>query len=341
MLLTLLSRVGPVVLGGALRIQSELACPDPAEVSANVQKLLDLSDESAEALQATVRRDGSWLVLSLTEADGSSLGEHRVAYDADCTMLARAAAVVFAAWLSNEHPEFLVALPPEGSPLQPNGAPGPAPDANPSPAAPLASPPTAPLAPASVPVRVTPRAAPASAQATPSPMAERRFVLGAGIGGAVASGSGFAPALALGAAWDPGRHGWGARIGVAWLGTRSEPLGERELSWTRWPLLSGPFLRLRAGRSSLDLEAGLALAWTRVTGHGFASSTTDSGLTFGGYAGLRFVPIQTPLQVFAQAAPMFWLGDSTAVATDANGAAISRNLPSFELLFTLGAELPL
>ncbi|HYQ26981.1 MAG TPA: hypothetical protein VER04_07175 [Polyangiaceae bacterium] len=332
MLLTLLTRVGPVVLGGALRVQSEVACPDPEEVSAKVQKIVDLSDESAKAVHATVRRDGNWLVLGLAGSDGTSLGERRLAYEGDCAMLARAAAVVFAAWLSNEHPEFLVGLPAEGWESQPEMPPAPAP--GPSPAS------TAPVVPSlSVPIQ-TPKAPTSSAPPPPVESARRRFVLGAGVGGAAGS-TAFAPGVGLSAAWDPAGRGWGARVGIAWLGARSEPLGAREVSWTRWPLVAGPFLRLRAGRSSFDLEAGGALGWARLRGHGFQSDTTDSGLTVGGYAGLRFVANDSPPQLFVMAAPLYWFHDATAVATDATSATISSRLPSFEVLLSLGAQLPL
>ena len=331
MLLTLLTRVGPVVLGGALRVQSEVACPDPEEVSAKVQKIVDLSDESAKAVHATVRRDGNWLVLGLAGSDGTSLGERRLAYEGDCAMLARAAAVVFAAWLSNEHPEFLVALPAEGWESQPEGPPASAPEPSQPPPAPFVLPPSPPVP--------TPSKAAPSAPA-PVESARRRFVLGAGLGGAASSTS-FAPGVGLSAAWDPARRGWGARVGIAWLGARSEPLGGREVSWTRWPLLAGSFLRVRAGRSSFDLEAGGALGWARLRGHGFQSDTTDSGLTAGAYAGLRFVPNDAPPHLFLMAAPLYWFYDATAVATDATSATVSSRLPSFEVLLSLGAQLPL
>jgi len=338
LLLTLLPRIAPIVLGAALRIESEVACPEPSEVSANLQRIVELSDESAAGLHASTQRDGSWLVLRLTGSDGNSLGERRIAYEGDCQMLARAAAVVLAAWLSNEHPEFLVALPPEGWESQVETAAEidpPAVEANPSTNVPAANAPAAPS-----PAAPAPRAA-APAPAAPSTMerVQRRLALGAGLGAAF-SGS-FAPALALSAAWDPGLRGWGARVGLAWLGVRTEPLGEREVSWTRWPLLAGPFLRLHAGRASFDLEAGGALGWARLGGHGFNANATDSGVTVGSYAALRFVPNDAPLHAFVMAAPLFWFHNATAVATNASGATVTRSLPPFEVLLMLGAELPL
>lgn len=331
-------------------MQSELSCPDPAEISANVQKLVDLSDESAQKLRATARRDGSWLVLSLAESDQTSLGEQRVAFDGDCTMLARTAAVVFATWISNEHPEFLVALPPDGRQdgrETTTGAAPPAATAS-TPGPPAALPSATGSGPSST---ATEPAARAIVSATnvpndeasrtrPRGASERRFVLGAGLGG-VANSSSLAPALALSAAWDPGQRGFGARASLNWLAERTAPLGSGEVRWIRWPLRAGPLLRVRAGRSSLDLEAGLVAGWTRMSGHKFTGNSSDSGVTFGTYAGLHFVPERDHLHLFIDAAPLFWFREATAVATDANGATISRKLPSFEVLFTVGAELPL
>ena len=319
-----------MVLGAVLRIESELSCPDPAEVTANVQNLLYLSDESAAGLRAAARKEDGWLVLSLTGPDGASLGERRVAYDGDCPTLARAAAVVFAAWISSEHPEFLVALPPAStrSPteLDPDAAPALAPAVAP---APSTAAPVAPAAPASPPVR--------SAPVVSVPLeTRRRLVLGAGVGGA--SSPSFAPGLALSAADEPASGGWGARVSAAWLGSRTEPLSGHRVSWTRWPLMAGPFLRLRAGRAAFDLEAGGALGWTRLHGRGFETDATDSGISVGGYAALRFVPRPAPQRLFMMAAPIYWFQNATAAATDATSATQTRTLPPFEVLLILGLE---
>lgn len=308
------------MLGAALRVRSEVACPDPAQIASNVQQVLELSAESAESVQATVRRDDNWLVLSLQQSDGTTLGERRLAYEGDCDTLARAAAVVFAGWLSNEHPEFLVGLPAE-----PREGKVPAQSAV--------------VELSQLPVRELsadqPLAPPVSAARS-----ERRFALGAGLG-AAASASTFAPGVTLAAAWDPGQRGWGARLSVAWLGARSEALAGHQVSWTRWPLMAGPFLRLGSASSSFDLEAGGALGWARLSGRGFGADATDSGLTVGAYGTLRYVPSGAPLRTFLMAAPLFWFRNATAVSTDATGATVSGTLPSFEVLFALGAELPL
>ena len=329
MFLTLLY---PIVLGAALQVDAEANCPEPAQVSANVQKMVDLSTESAGRVHATLTRDGTWLVLNLAEADGTSLGERRLAYEGDCALLARAAAVVFAAWLSDEHPEFLVTLPPAESPAPADTAPSTAVSRSaPPPARIVTQPPAEPAK-----ARVTaPRAA-----ATQSSKPTHRIAVSAAIGG-TASGTQFAPTALLALSWDPVVHGFGARLSVAWSGARSQPLldAAHEVSWTRWPLLAGAFVRLPRGRFSFDLEAGAALSWLRLQGRGFEpNNASDSGASFGGYAAVRFVPQDAPLHAFVQAAPVLWAGRANAKVA---ASAVSTQLPNFELLISLGAQLPL
>lgn len=90
MLLTLLQ---PVVLGAALRAQGAVTCPEPMQVAADLQKILDISTECAPKLHADSSRDGAWLDLTLTDADGTSLGERRIDANEDCALLSHTVAV--------------------------------------------------------------------------------------------------------------------------------------------------------------------------------------------------------------------------------------------------------
>ena len=321
----LLTLVAPVVLGAALRVDGAVTCPDPAEISANVQKVVDLSDDSAAKVLATVDRDGTSLVLRLKNGDGDSLGERRLTIEDDCTVMARAAAVVFAAWLSDEHPEFLVTLPSVASATPDDSAPKPVPATEP---ASVAKPALAFPAPSSA----MPRA-PAAAK----PGAAHRIVVSASIGG-VSSGAEFAPAAALGVSWDPAEQGLGARLSATWTGTRSKRLQDHEVSFRRWPVLVGPYLRFTRGRSRFDVEGGAALGWLRLGGRDFDSNVSRSDASFGAYAAVRFVPLDAPGHAFLSVAPVLWFGRTTAVATN---PAAETPIPSFELLFALGAQLPL
>lgn len=324
----LLNLLIPVVLGSALRVEGVGTCPDPSEVSANVRKVVDLSDESAQKVHATLSRDGTWLVLHLSGGDNSSLGERRLPYEGDCAVLARAAAVVFAAWLSEEHAEFLVNLPPVNAGTPPVEAAAP----SPPPPLPALEPP-----PPRVPTRaIEPKAPPAVSAVT-----RRRFSLSAALGG-VSNGAQFAPGAWLGLSWDPSSTGFGARLGVGWTGTRSRDLQDtaHQYTWSRWPLLVGPYLRLMRGRASFDLEGGGALAWLRVGGQNFSSNSSYDDASYGAYAKLTFMPPAAPWHAFVSVAPVLWLRRASAQAK-INGLETNAKIPSFEALFALGAQLPL
>ena len=322
----------PVVLGAVLRVEGAGTCPDPAEVSADVQRVVDLSDESAQNVHATLSHEGAWLVLRFNGSDGSSLGERHLAYEGDCTVLARAAAVVFAAWLSEEHPEFLVSLPLASESVQPSEV-----AVRPSKARPSLQPPLpAPVPPPHIPPRVVdPRPSPSA-----TPAARHRFSLAAGLGG-VSNGAQFAPAAWLGLSWDPSNAGFGARLSIAWTGTRSRDLQDHQVTWSRWPVLAGPYLRFTRAKASFDLEGGGALAWLRVGGHHFSTNASHQDASVGAYARLMFMPRHAPWHAFLSVTPVLWFGRATAVARDANGTSTAAKVPSFEALFALGAQLPL
>lgn len=322
----LLSLLQSIVLGAVLRVQSDGTCPSPEAVAASVQSIVELSEASEHEIYATVQRDGAWLDLRLLQANGTALGERRVEASDDCQAQARTAAVVIAAWLSNEHPEFLVALPSDAP------APTPPPAASPRP------PSTPPVTP---PVTSTPRAVEPAAPKRPSSKRRRRFRLAAAIGGSATSNA-FAPAAWLGAAYGPGGSGWGARLSLAWIGSRTEPLEAHEVSWSRWPVMLGPYWSLARGSMRFDLEAGPALGWLRLEGRNFSQNFAHSDATWGAYGSLRFVPKLSRIAAFVAITPLFWIGKSTASVTSPDtGATTEKDLPRFELLVTGGMQLPL
>jgi hypothetical protein len=315
-----------VVLGAALRVEGETSCPSPAQVAADVQKILGLTDEYAPKVHATLTRDGAWIDLQLSESDGTSLGERRLEANEDCVVLSRTAAVVLAAWLTDQHPEFLVALPATSEATTPTDA---AHDAN---GTPLGATQPAATRPAT-PVVQQPNAVAAKKPSAPTP-STHRLALGAAIGGGWAS-SQFVPAAWLGVSLDPVTSGWGAQISAAWLGAYSQPLGNRHVSWTRWPLMAGPYRRFAFGSGTLELEAGPALGWLRVEGQDFTTNVGQGAASLGGYGALRFMPKAGAWHPFVMAAPVFWLGYAKADATNVG----TVRLPSLELLFAAGVRI--
>ena len=335
-----LALLHPFVLGAALRVQGDMSCPAPDDVSANVQAIVDLSPESAANVYATLRREGEWLELELSDGKGRTLGTRRVGASEDCAVLARAAAVVLASWLSEEHPEFLVTL--QNSPSGDANGRERAPTEGTSPAA--VPPPAQPSLPPPLPV--APRAAPVRPAVPAGRVARRRVELGASIGGDVSgsSDSQFAPAAGVSAAWAPRASGLGARLGATWIGARSLTIQDasHEVRWTRWPLLLGAFYRLERGRMSFDLEAGPAFGWLHAGGRNFSTNSSDDRAIVGGYAALRWVPRNEGLRAFVSVAPVYWFGKTTARATVAStGTESTRDIPSFELSIAAGLQLPL
>ena len=333
MLVALLSAlVSPVVLGAALRVQSDTACPSAREVSENVQAIVELSEESAAELHATLRPDGDGLELELSDGD-TSLAERRIDGAADCAVLAHAAAAVLAAWLSNEHPEFLLTLP---GPASANDAPTAPSSAAGSSQAPAPAPPT------SAGVKAPPAEAPPAPGAS-TPLAPRlgthRLWLGAGIGGNL-SGAAFVPGGELDLTWEPNQTGSGLLLSASWLSAHSEPLAEGTLRWTRWPLIAGPFLRLSGRGASVELEAGPAVGWLHVEGQNFSPNSKLGAVTLGGQAAVRIAPERARFGPFLMAVPMLWFGRSTAAVRLPKGQLAAKDLPRFELFLAAGVHLP-
>ncbi|HEY1537392.1 MAG TPA: hypothetical protein VGF76_25400 [Polyangiaceae bacterium] len=319
-----------IVLGAALRVEGETSCPAPAQVAADVQKILGLSDEYAPKVHASLTRDGAFIDLKLTESDGTSLGERRLEANEDCVVLSRTAAVVLAAWLTDQHPEFLVALPAN---VAPNASPGAAPGSSAPP------PPPTPAVTPVTPVTQSPNPGATTKPSAPAP-STHRLALGAAIGGGWAS-SQFVPAAWLGVSFDPVKTGWGLQLSAAWLGAYSQSLGADpgKVSWTRWPLMAGPYARFAFGSATMELEAGPALGWLRLDGQNFATNQARSDASFGGYGALRFMPKAGAWHPFVMAAPVFWLSRATAKATNANMDPAQTRLPSVELLFIAGVRV--
>jgi hypothetical protein len=317
-----------VVLGAALRVEGETSCPAATQVAADVQKILGLSDEYAPRVHASLTRDGAFIDLKLSESDGTSLGERRLEANEDCVVLSRTAAVVLAAWLTDQHPEFLVALPANSA-----SSAGSSPTPGSSAAATDKSAPKIAPAPAA---REQPDAA-STAQPQARGAWTHRLALGAAIGGGWAS-SQFVPAAWLGVSLDPVTTGWGAQVSAAWLGARDQSLQGKQVQWTRWPLMAGPYVRFAFGSATLELEAGPALGWLHLEGQEFATNRGSSHASVGGYGALRFMPKAGAWHPFVMLAPVLWLGHATAFVDNVDKTSASTDLPSLELLFTAGVH---
>ncbi len=328
-----LGLVHAAVLGAALRVEGEVSCPAPTQVAADVQKILGLSDAYAPKVHATLAREGAFIRLSLSESDGTSLGERLLTADEDCTVLSRAAAVVLAAWLTDQHPEFLVALPTTADASAPGDA------ARDSSTAPESAPSATP-APAAAPPK-SDGAKPAASAAAPSPSAppRHRLALGAAIGGGWAN-SQFVPGAWLGVSLDPVQSGWGAQLSAAWLGQHTQTLHTTgSVNWARWPLMLGAYVRFATSFGSMELEGGPALGWLRLEGQGFSPNQTVSKAQVGGYGALRFMPKADAWHPFLMLAPVLWFNRVTAQSVNpSDNGTTPTHLSSLEVLFTAGVR---
>jgi hypothetical protein len=155
------------------------------------------------------------------------------------------------------------------------------------------------------------------------------------LGGAAGSAE-LAPAGWLGVSLDPGNGGLGVDLAGAWVADRGEPLATREVRWSRWPVLLGPFLRVATKAGAFDLGAGPSFGLLRLEGRDFTPNSATSDATFGSYAALRFLLRAGKWQPFIMASPVFWFGRATAVASGANGVERTATLPSIDVLFAAG-----
>ncbi|MGQ0506976.1 MAG: hypothetical protein ACT4TC_16825 [Myxococcaceae bacterium] len=89
---------GPLVLLGALQVQSASACPSADEVRRRLQPLL--REQSARERRAELTVEANDLIIHLYE-DARPVRERRLRGKNNCDDLAQASAVILAAWLSD------------------------------------------------------------------------------------------------------------------------------------------------------------------------------------------------------------------------------------------------
>jgi hypothetical protein len=124
-LFALISILAGNVAFGRLQIESDVACPTAADVSAGLRQLLG-AELSAPSTLSVSRRDAS-LEVRLTDGNGATLGERTWPRSDDCAADAQAIAVVTAAWAEDLPPvrEALVAPPPAPPSVAAAAAPAP------------------------------------------------------------------------------------------------------------------------------------------------------------------------------------------------------------------------
>jgi hypothetical protein len=124
--------ISTLLSAGTVQVRGDLVCPSASEVSERLQPLLPRrSPDASDAHRATLTDVGPQpdgrkeLHLRLLRSDGSSIGERSLLVAGDCKAMADAAAVVIAAW-ETEDPSALPApidKPPAPASDQPRGRP--------------------------------------------------------------------------------------------------------------------------------------------------------------------------------------------------------------------------
>ena len=301
-----------------LEIGSDSSCPAPELVDAKLRDILGLarSERVAEVARLT-HADGA-LRVNLESSDGRRLGERSLPLEGSCDELARAAAVVLAAWLSDVHPEFV--------PAEHAGAERPTVDRD-----------DAPVGAAGQPVTPTPAPPVGTVRAHGElvPRTRLRARVGAALGAGVlptpmaVSGSVFS-------AWVPESSGVGVTLRAGVATARSLDVDTGEVRYLRWPLGAGAVLRFAGKSVSAELEAGAVVGWLHVEGRSFSSNHDASDVTFGPFGTARAIATEGRVRPFLEVLGIGWLRGAR-VYGDPSQPSVA--LPSSDITVFLGAAL--
>jgi hypothetical protein len=309
-----------------LQIRGTTDCPRLEDVRARLSEMVTLSDELRVEERAVVERRESSLRVALESADGRVIGERTLAAEASCEELAQVVAVVLAAWLGDAHPELVARLP---QPSSASSGDQTTPDAA---ARVLPAPSKAPRK----------ERTPGTIGVEPRPVSEslprerRRLVSTAALGASVGR-FGSVPSGQVGLAWLAPGFGFGWALSVGISGERERALGDGLVRWSRWPLTTGPVLRVASERAALELQAGPAVAWLRLAGTNFPYAASHQDVTYGGFAAVRLSWRATTLEPFIGVSPQLWLRPATAFVSGSAPAQLI--LPATEIWFLAGVAV--
>jgi hypothetical protein len=122
---------------------------------------------------------------------------------------------------------------------------------------------------------------------TPAPaLSSTAYDIAAGV--TIGQADKLAAGASLGAAWFPN----GGGLGVWILGTgdmaRTVAVGMHEARWRRWTTSFELARRWARDRFVVDAHGGVTLGWLTTEGVGYALNRSDSAVSLGGTAGIRF-----------------------------------------------------
>ncbi len=328
-----------------IRLQGAWDCPDRESVK---RELRELGAPAMDTQTAELVQHGDSLELFLMGSSGNILAHRVVPSDPQCDRLAKVIAVLLSAWaneLSARPPELLGPEAPVGqggAVATPGGAAA-------TPSAPgtivsatgvvqQTSPP--PRGPATEPTGVEPAVSTVEQTAKQSdgaPASRAQWQVGAGVLGSVTR-DGAAIGVLLSGAFQPLGSRWGVHLKAWWATPSSFALGPGDVQWQRFTASLGASYTVPLRVFSIEIQGDAALSWLQTQASDFATNRSpeafDPGLSLGVVAAWHLRPVEPWLGIWG----VVWPFPENA---EVEGTTLSGLIPQFQLLFSLGAALPI
>jgi hypothetical protein len=245
------ANLGLVILAVAadplVRVAGTASCPLPAQVAAEVERLLPPRPPDVAPDLARVDTDAGGVRVELRRADETLIGEKTLARKASCAEMAEAIGIVLAMWELPLHPGLV-------PPVDP-------PPALPAPAASLA------VAPA--------------ADSSPGRF---RFELGAGIRALL---PGPVPGAVVESVVRHRASGWGGRLSLGGAWWTAADFAPGQVSWTRAAVGLGAIRGFQGSRWSVDIHGQALAAALLAAGTGYDESLRPVAFDPGAGLGVR------------------------------------------------------
>jgi hypothetical protein len=306
-----------------LELASDSSCPSPRAVSDILRQILGVQAGEHVAETARLERHPTELVVTLRSADARLLGERALPLEGDCDELARAAAVVLAAWISDAHPEFV-----PKAPLGANAAGAAAAGAPGAPAGAAAS--SAAAAAAAPPPTGSVRAS-----GSVKPRGTFRLRVSLALGAAVLPTP---PAFTASAAasFVPDGGGIGPMLRLGAVTAREVDVQGGRVRYSRWPFAAGAVFRFAGREVAAELDAGAALGWLHVAGRSFSPDRSANDATVGPLLAARASAARGSIRPFVELGSVVWARSARVYASS---GAPSVKLPGYDVTLSLGASL--
>jgi hypothetical protein len=289
--------VALLAAGPPVEVEGTSRCPEPAAVAAILPEMLPATNDAHPDI-AWIETAGLDVSITLRGPDGSTRFARTITSHGSCADLASAAAVIIAAWTTEQNPELSLEQP----------------GVYPSPAKPASRPKPAP------PAAEAPRPAP-----PPAPV-RRPFVLevGAGIGAAL-DGKGWAGSARV----DVGARvqRFGLRLAFAGDSARDESIEHGTATWRKLMVGIGPSIGLIDRTVQLELYAQLALGITMVRGRGYDTNLSATDVSTGLTGALRLEIGRSWVRPWLEIGGRLWFAPQEVAVTKQDQPASHIDLP--------------